>query len=64
MADDLSIGRHFFHYKNKKIKNSKPRPHYDIPANRIEEITNKCDLVPKSTILSIIKQWRIEHGYE
>lgn len=64
MADDLNIGRHFFHFKNRKLENSKPRPHYDIPANRIAEIREKCDVVSRETILLIIKKWRIEHGYE
>jgi len=38
MANDLNIGRHFFHKKDKLS-------HYDIPAKRIKEITSKCDLV-------------------
>jgi hypothetical protein len=38
MADDLKIGRHFFHKK-------KELSHYDIPVKRIKEITDKCDQV-------------------
>ena len=43
MADDLGIGRHWFH-KN----------HYDIPKRRIEEIMNKCEVVSPKEIVRII----------
>ena len=44
MADELNIGRHWFH-KN----------HYDIPKNRIDEITAKCRVVSSKEIVRIIK---------
>jgi len=44
MAIDLDIKRCWFH-KN----------HYDIPKNRIEEITNKCKLITSKEIVNIIK---------
>lgn len=45
MADDLEIGRHWFH-----------KDHYDIPKKRIEEITNKCKIINSKNIVKIIKQ--------
>jgi len=45
MADELDICRCWFH-KN----------HYDIPKRRIEEITNKCQLISSKEIVKIIKQ--------
>ena len=44
MADDLNIGRHWFH-KN----------HYDIPKRRITEIESKCVMVSSKEIVRIIK---------
>jgi hypothetical protein len=44
MAEDLNIGRHWFH-KN----------HYDIPKRRIHEITEKCRIVSSKEIVKIIK---------
>lgn len=44
MADELGISRCWFH-KN----------HYDIPINRIEEITLKCTLISPKDIIRIIK---------
>lgn len=44
MAQELDIKRCWFH-KN----------HYDIPEGRIEEITKKCRLVTKETIVEIIR---------
>jgi hypothetical protein len=43
MAEDLNIKRCWFH-KN----------HYDIPKLRIEEITNKCEVVSSKEIVKII----------
>jgi hypothetical protein len=48
MAEDLGIKRCWFH-------NKPDREHYDIPKKRIEEIKNKCNVVPPLTILSIMK---------
>ena len=45
MAEDLNIKNCWFH-KN----------HYDIPARRIEEITEKCILVTPKDIVNIIKK--------
>lgn len=42
MAKDLNIKRCWFH-----------RDHYDIPEKRIEEITNKCNLVTDREIVKI-----------
>ena len=44
MAKQLDIKRCWFH-KN----------HYDIPFKRIEEITEKCELVSSKEIVKIIK---------
>jgi len=44
MAEDLGIKKWWFH-KN----------HYDIPKRRIEEITEKCELVSPKDIVRIIK---------
>jgi tetrahydromethanopterin S-methyltransferase subunit G len=45
MADELKIGRHWFH-----------KDHYDIPKKRIEEIKKKCEIVSSKEIVKIIKQ--------
>jgi uncharacterized protein (UPF0333 family) len=47
MADDLCIGRHWFH--NGRIK------HYDIPKRRIDEITAKCQIVSSKDIVKIAR---------
>lgn len=44
MAEDLSLGRHWFH-----------KHHYDIPKRRIEEITAMCTVVSSRNIVRIIK---------
>ncbi len=44
MAEDLGIKKCWFH-KN----------HYDIPKRRINEITNKCNLISSIEILKIIQ---------
>lgn len=49
MADDLNIGRHFFEYSDHGRL-----PHYDIPADRIPEITAKCNLISQSELVVII----------
>ena len=51
MAQDLDIGKHFFHEKNK----NRLHPHYDIPARRVDEIMSKCEVVSPRKILKIIK---------
>lgn len=51
MADDLKIGRHFFEYSDHGCL-----PHYDIPAQRIQEITSRCVVVTRFEIVKIIKQ--------
>tara|TARA_R110000772_G_scaffold5691_2_gene20353 strand:- start:9291 stop:9524 length:234 start_codon:yes stop_codon:yes gene_type:complete len=48
MAEDLEIKKWWFH-KN----------HYDIPKRRIEEITEKCELVSPKEIVRIIKDIKI-----
>jgi hypothetical protein len=53
MAEDLEIGKHFFHKGNRK---KKLQPHYDIPARRKDEIMSKCEVVSPRTILKIIKE--------
>jgi hypothetical protein len=51
MAEHLKIGKHFFEYSDHgKL------PHYDIPAERIQEITSKCNVVTRFEIVKIIKQ--------
>jgi len=47
MADDLGIGRHWFH--------GGKYPHYDIPKRRIEEIAAKVVLIAPRALLMIIK---------
>jgi hypothetical protein len=42
MADDLNIKRCWFH-----------KDHYDIPKNRIDEITSKCEMVSSKEIVKI-----------
>lgn len=44
MADDLNIGKHWFH-----------KDHYDILKMRIDEITKKCTVVSPKTIVIIIR---------
>lgn len=44
MADHLNIKRCWFH-----------KDHYDIPKNRINEITEKCILVTSKQIVRITK---------
>jgi hypothetical protein len=46
MAEDLRIGRHWFHGGR--------LAHYDIPKKRIEEITSKCQVVSSKEIVKII----------
>ena len=48
MADDLNIGRHWFH-------NVKGREHYDIPKKRINEITSKCEVISSKEIILIMR---------
>ncbi len=48
MADDLNIKRCWFH-KN----------HYDIPKRRIDEIKEKCNVVSRKDIFSIIKTGKL-----
>lgn len=43
MADDLGIGRHWFH-----------RDHYDIPKRRVEEIQEQCTVVTVFDMIEII----------
>lgn len=47
MADDLGIKRCWFHAGKK--------PHYDIPKRRINEITDKCEVITSEEIVTIIK---------
>jgi hypothetical protein len=47
MAEALGIKRCWY--------SNKPKPHYDIPKKRIEEIQNKCNVVSPKEILRIIK---------
>lgn len=44
MADDLDIKRCWFH-----------KDHYDIPKNRIDEITAKCEMVSSKEIVKIMR---------
>lgn len=44
MANMLGIKRCWFH-----------NDHYDIPEKRIDEITNKCEVVRSKDIVNIIK---------
>ena len=48
MAKDLDIKRCWYH--------GGKFPHYDIPKERINEITNKCKIVSSQEILRIIKK--------
>jgi len=45
MALDLNIKRHWFH-----------KTHYDIPKQRIEEITAKCTVISSKEIVRMIRQ--------
>lgn len=47
MAEQLGIGRHFFHNTNK--------PHYDIPAKRVDEITEQCQKVGTRELIGVIR---------
>ena len=49
MADDLSIKRCWFH------KGRNGMSHYDIPKQRIEEITSKCEVVSSKEIVKIMR---------
>ena len=53
MAQDLNIKRCWFH-------SSKDHPHYDIPKRRITEIQLRCEVVPATEILKIVKGERTE----
>ena len=44
MAEDLNIHRCWFH-----------KDHYDIPKNRVEEITAKCKIVTSKEIVKIAR---------
>lgn len=44
MAEDLNIGRHWFH-----------KDHYDIPKRRITEIKNKCTVISTKEIVKIVR---------
>lgn len=48
MAEDLGLGRHWFH-KGKY-------PHYDIPKRRKLEIMSKCRVVGSRELVLLIKQ--------
>lgn len=50
MARELQIGTHFY-----EISKIGRLPHYDIPANRIDEIMAKCNVVTRFEIVKIIK---------
>ena len=45
MAEDLGIGRHWFH-----------KDHYDIPKRRIEEIMKRCTVVSSKEIVLIVRR--------
>lgn len=47
MADDLTLGRHWYH--------GHPYPHYDIPKSRIEDIESKCIIVSAKDVVRICK---------
>lgn len=47
MADDLGIGRHWYH--EGRIS------HYDIPKRRLNEITAKCHIVSSKEIVRIAR---------
>jgi hypothetical protein len=46
MANDLQIGKHWFHGGR--------LAHYDIPKKRIDEITSRCQVVSSKEIVKII----------
>jgi hypothetical protein len=48
MADDLNIGRHWFH-------SVYGLDHYDIPKRRITEIEARCTIVTPKDIVKIIR---------
>ncbi len=62
MALDLNISRAFYHYRNRKIKTIKPKPHYDIPFRRMNVIMDRCQIVEDIEIWKIIKQWQIDNN--
>ena len=55
MADDLGIGRHWFH--NGRIA------HYDIPKRRIDEITERCQIVSSKDIVRLVKIYKEGENY-
>lgn len=50
MAEDLSIGRHWYH-----LGGGGRFPHYDIPKRRFAEIKARCTVVDPRELLAIIK---------
>lgn len=58
MANDLGIGRHWFHNSATKLY------HYDIPKSRIDEITKHCEIVPSNRIVEIIREVYPEETFE
>lgn len=49
MAKDLGLDKNWFH------KGKNENSHYDMPIRRIAEITAKCNLVPSTVIVDIIR---------
>ena len=49
MAKDIGLDKNWFH------KGKNENSHYDMPVRRIAEITAKCNLVPSTTIVDIIR---------
>lgn len=56
MARDLRLSRGWFHDGR--------WPHYDMPANRIEELTARCEVVSPRVILNIIRAGQAESPRE
>lgn len=48
MANQLGIKRCWYHHGK--------FPHYDIPKTRVEEISDKCTIVPQQQILRMINE--------
>lgn len=48
MARNLGINKCWFH-------NTPGLAHYDIPKRRIDEITEKCDIIPTMHIIKMIR---------
>lgn len=48
MAEELGIGRHWFH--------SGSLAHYDIPKRRMKEIAERCVIVSSREIVKVIKE--------